>query len=60
MASSSSGESEGVGFSVVVVEEDREERELVLETDLGEVVEGQDLGWRLDLMELVDVESVGE
>ena len=42
--------------------EEREERELLLETDLGEVVEGQDLALRLELGELerVDVESVGE
>ena len=51
--------SERVVFSELVVEE-REERELLLEIDLGEVVEGQDLGWRLDLVELVDVESMGE
>ena len=46
------------------MEEEREERELVLETDWGEVVEGQDLGWRVlfleDWVDLVDVESVGE
>ena len=52
MASSSLGESERVGFSERVVEEERDERELVLVSVLGVGVEGQYWGWRpwLDLV----------